>query len=122
MCILGPLRQEGKAGQAARIMGKSGADAALVTEGCIYGCYVDPAPLRAIPGTRCAHEPATMHGLVFLILLSIAPSRAIAADTSIYIENVLWPHASQNAAPPVNEPRAAPRSEPARKSRGVQRP
>lgn len=54
-----------------------------------------------------------MNGLVLLVLIAIAPQRAVRADTSIYIENVLWPHASQNAAQaskpvspatPVNEP------------------
>lgn len=39
-----------------------------------------------------------MNGLVIFVLLAIAPHRAVSADTSIYIENVLWPHASQNAA------------------------
>jgi len=90
-----------------------------------------------------------MNGLVLLVMLSIAPTREIApastvgvigeffspqrgeknlplpprleADTSIYIENVLWPHAVRNAQP-VNEPRSAPRSEKARKSRGARRP
>lgn len=63
-----------------------------------------------------------MNGLVLLVLLSIAPTRAVApADTSIYIENVLWPHASREAKP-VNEPRPAPRLEPFRKSRGARRP
>lgn len=58
-----------------------------------------------------------MNGLVLLVLIAIAPQRAVRADTSIYIENVLWPHASQNTAQnaaqaskpaspatPVNEP------------------
>jgi len=44
-----------------------------------------------------------MNGLVLLVLLSVAHRPAITsaaitpADTSIYIENVIWPHASQNA-------------------------
>lgn len=42
-----------------------------------------------------------MNGLVIFVLLAIAPHRAVSADTSIYIENVIWPHASQNAAQPA---------------------
>jgi hypothetical protein len=66
-----------------------------------------------------------MNGLVLIVLLLIAPQRAVPADTSIYIENVIWPHASQNTPAPakkVSEPTPAVRLEPARKWRGVRRP
>jgi hypothetical protein len=80
-----------------------------------------------------------MNGLVLLIAITLpSPSitrlpqigeasaaMAAAADTSVYIENVIWPP-SRNArtAKSVSgsEPTAALRLVPAQKSRGAQRP
>jgi len=61
--------------------------------------------------------------LVLALMMATSQPRAVLvparvqADTSIYIENLLWPHVNHRApAVSAPDPKAAPRSEPAQKS------
>jgi hypothetical protein len=81
-------------------------------------------PIARLLMARVVHtSPLTMNGLV--LSLSLLLTRPAAADTSIYIENVIWPqawHAYTDKSVNEPDPKAGLRLAPAQRSRGAARP